>query len=161
MLKFKKNTGYTLIEIIVVIAILGFVITSAMYAINISRMKSRDAKRMADLDAIRKAIELYYDDNDNIYPGIGDGGNDWYYNDACDGLPYAGPMSTFLSPDYISNVPDDPINNIEDNGGCYWYLRKNSGKGYVILMTPENKDLIDEHNCPDGGSIYYCIGENW
>ena len=49
----KQKKGYTLIEIIVVIAIIGFIISTAMYALNSARIKSRDAKRMADVKQIK------------------------------------------------------------------------------------------------------------
>jgi prepilin-type N-terminal cleavage/methylation domain-containing protein len=53
--------GFTLIELLVVIAIIGLLSTMAVYAINVARMKSRDARRLADMRQIQTALNLYHD----------------------------------------------------------------------------------------------------
>lgn len=67
----SNKKGYTLIEILVVISIIGFIASIAMYTLNSARVKGRDAKRMADLEIIGKAIDLYYDKH-NHYPFVND-----------------------------------------------------------------------------------------
>ncbi len=64
-----KNTrrGFTLIEILVVIAIIGILSSVVLASLATSRAKARDAKRVADIDEVRKALELYYDSN-GAYP---------------------------------------------------------------------------------------------
>ncbi len=61
--------GFTLIELLVVIAIIGILSTLAIVALGSARAKSRDSKRVADMQAIQKALELYYADNAS-YPSI-------------------------------------------------------------------------------------------
>lgn len=62
MLRVKPEVlGFTLIELLVVISIIGFLATASMVVFNSVRMKSRDAKRLADLKQVQKALELYYD----------------------------------------------------------------------------------------------------
>lgn len=63
-----KQKGFTLIEILVVISIISFIMSSAMYNLNISRMKARDSERIQMLKAFELALELYYDDYGK-YPG--------------------------------------------------------------------------------------------
>ena len=65
-----KSKGFTLIELLVVIAIIGLLSTFAVVALNSSRAKSRDAKRLSDIKAIQTGLELYYADN-NKYPLLG------------------------------------------------------------------------------------------
>jgi len=62
--------GFTLLELLLVIAILG--ILAAMITGNFftSLKKGRDAKRKADLEQITRALEMYYEDN-NAYPTAG------------------------------------------------------------------------------------------
>lgn len=67
ILKNKIKKGFTLIELLIVISIIGFLASTAMYAINSARAKSRDTQRIADIKQIQKALELYYDDK-KIYP---------------------------------------------------------------------------------------------
>jgi prepilin-type N-terminal cleavage/methylation domain-containing protein len=57
----NKPKGFTLIELIVVIAIVAVLITIVVIAINPAELlaRSRDTKRVADLDALRAALDLY------------------------------------------------------------------------------------------------------
>lgn len=64
---FKKNKAFTLIELLVVIAIIGILTTIAIVALQSSRADSRDAKRLADVRQIQKALEMYFLENGS-YP---------------------------------------------------------------------------------------------
>src|SRR5437868_6021872 len=61
--------GFTLIELIVVIALLGVVATLALVTLNpvAQLQKSNDAHRKADLEQLQHALELYYQDQQK-YP---------------------------------------------------------------------------------------------
>lgn len=65
-----KTKGFTLIELLVVIAIIATLSTVVMAGLNSARAKGRDAKRLSDVKALQKALELYYD-NCGGYPGLG------------------------------------------------------------------------------------------
>jgi len=57
----RTRKGFTLIELIVTIAILAIILTIVVVAINPAEQlsRSRDAKRVADLDSVKTAITLY------------------------------------------------------------------------------------------------------
>lgn len=61
MLKKQEKRGFTLIELIVSIAILAILVAVLVVAINPAEQlaRSRDAKRVADLDALKSALNLY------------------------------------------------------------------------------------------------------
>lgn len=61
MLKKQEKRGFTLIELIVSIAILAILVAVLVVAINPAEQlsRSRDAKRVADLDALKSAMNLY------------------------------------------------------------------------------------------------------
>jgi prepilin-type N-terminal cleavage/methylation domain-containing protein len=63
----KTKLGFTLVELIVVIAIIGLLVTLSLLALSNARMASRDSKRMADIKQLQTALELFYDAQDR-YP---------------------------------------------------------------------------------------------
>ena len=63
----NRRKGFTLIELLVVIAIIGILASIVLASLNSARAKSRDARRLADINAIEKALTLYYNDH-QAYP---------------------------------------------------------------------------------------------
>lgn len=63
----SKKKGFTLIELLVVIAIIGILSSVVLVSLTSARAKARDAKRIADVEAIKAALALYYDTNSS-YP---------------------------------------------------------------------------------------------
>ena len=62
---YKK--GFTLIELMVVIAIIGILTGIILVSLDSARAKSRDGKRISDISQIGLALELYFEQNKH-YP---------------------------------------------------------------------------------------------
>ncbi len=110
--------GFTLIELLVVIAIIGILSTLAIVALGSARQKARDSKRVADVNQIAKALDLYYSDN-NAYPT----------------MITAGQSLTFGSTTYLAFIPNNPTPRTD--GTCpntnYSYgLSTDSNVGYML-----------------------------
>ena len=66
----KVSRGFTLIELMIVMAIIGMVATLGIGSYQISLKRARDAQRKTDLQQIRSALEIYRADILN-YPSTG------------------------------------------------------------------------------------------
>lgn len=63
----KMQKAFTLLEILVVIAMLGILATIIMTSYVSTLKKGRDSRRKQDLEQVGRALELYYFEN-NAYP---------------------------------------------------------------------------------------------
>jgi prepilin-type N-terminal cleavage/methylation domain-containing protein len=66
----KSKKGFTLIELMIVIAIIGILTAVVLAALSSARAKSRDAKRLSDVKQIQLALENYFDNNSTFPPTI-------------------------------------------------------------------------------------------
>jgi prepilin-type N-terminal cleavage/methylation domain-containing protein len=93
-----KRKGFTLIELMVSIAIIGILTAVVIANAANSKAKARDAKRVADIAQIQLALELYYN-RCNQYPVT-------LSSTAGDGCPNGTTLANFLSP--IPTAPSGP-----------------------------------------------------
>lgn len=68
----KHQQGFTIVELLIVIVIIGILAAITIVAFNGSQARARDSARIAKIKSIAKAIELYNTDNGR-YPPILDG----------------------------------------------------------------------------------------
>lgn len=83
-----NSKGFTLVELLVVISIIGMLSSFAVVSLSSARIKSRDALRKGDMAQIRTALDVYYTFHEE-YPYC-DGSNldmEW---EIADGLPVGG-----------------------------------------------------------------------
>lgn len=118
-----SKAGFTLIELMVVIAIIGLLSSVVLAALNGARIKGRDARRLADVKQIQTALELYYSDNNS------------YVTTAAGGVTVTSALGGTLAPNYIQTVPKDPSRTDDATNG-YLYC-STDGQSYAILILPE------------------------
>ena len=121
----KNKKAFTLMELMVVIAILGVLTTMMTGNFLTSIRRSRDAQRKNDLSTIQRALEMYYEDN-KTYPIVtGTNAGDVNFG------------ASFCHPDeppslgcdiktYMQKMPNDP------NPGKTYFYSTTSTNNYAI-----------------------------
>ena len=65
---FFNKKGFSLLELLVVIGIIGILVSMGIVSFSTAQKKARDAKRKTDLRAIKNAMEQYYSVCNGAYP---------------------------------------------------------------------------------------------
>ena len=134
---FKK--GFTLIELMIVIVILGVLMGTILPRLTGAQSSARDTGRKADLHSIAQALETYYDYNSK-YPGTGgvvclDGAN---AESIAIGEFLKGGVPTPPSAKQVTKLPSAPAGNCE---GAYAYAPLTSrglpNNGYILATDVE------------------------
>jgi prepilin-type N-terminal cleavage/methylation domain-containing protein len=136
-MKNKGQLGVTLVEILIVIAIIGLLGVALTVGYSRQLARSRDATRKDNLEDIRVAFEDYYNDNE-CYPPV-------------DTLSQCG--SATLSP-YLKEIPCDPA---DEQPYKYFTFQNDACRGYRVLVRLENTDdpFITSMGCDKINGCYY------
>lgn len=134
----KQNKGFTLVELVVVMAILGLLSTVGLQSFRINRSKTRDAQRKSDLEQVQRALEMYHSDH-NDYPAATNG--------RISGISWGGEFKDLDVTNgavYMKELPQDP----SGISYCYQYIA--SPISYRVYAKLENTES------PGYGGPYSC-----
>lgn len=139
--------GFTLIEILIVVAIIAILASIVLVGLGPTQQSGRDARRLSDLHEIQNGLELYYS-KCGYYPG---------------GVEATTPCGAFVAANSYNNtgntvvealdgssigitvLPDDPT-----SGKHYFYEVDAAGDSYVLGATLENANnsVFDSYTPP-------------
>jgi general secretion pathway protein G len=134
---FKIKKGFTLVELLVVVGIIGILATLLMANFIGVRQRARDAQRKSDIRQIQSALELYRSDIGS-YPAS---------------VPACGSALTGGTPvnTYMQRVPCDPSGSSYYNSGSYRYT-SSGGTTYSIGGCLENTADTQGTSTSPGGT---------
>lgn len=127
----KTKRGFTLIEILVVVSIIGVITAITLVSLNGAKKKATDVKSVTELDQLRKAIELYRTDMGK-YPG-GENKNYNFLGDNSDSNNGLGCLSPAYEWFDSSIVP--PVSRCTSLPGSVCELRPDRCSGLNVPLT--------------------------
>ncbi len=181
----KRQLGFTLLELLIVVAIIGILSSMAVVSLNSAKGKARDARRLADLSDLTQGLMLFHEIY-GVYPcgnaaegtgtvdgsgsctapdGFligGDGGGNCYCpagNPGCDDDIDGISIGLYQADIVSTTCPKDPLNNPISESPIYryWYNASADRQSFVLSTYLEN-DPSKMAN--DGGrcSMFYEVG---
>lgn len=123
--------GFTLIEMLIVVAIIGLLASTILVGLGSVRRTARDARRTVDLQQIRNGLEIYFA-KCRYYPGLEQSGGRCGNFQAPDSFAEMVEAITKSNLD-ISQIPNDPLYPV----ATYYYgvlnqPRTMQGRSYLL-----------------------------
>jgi len=154
--KTSKHNGFTIVELLIVIVVIGILAAITVVAYSGIQARARDSQRQSDIRMITKALELYYVDNNQYPAGSGSTVINASWSTTSDGSWPA--LATALKP-YLSRLPSDPISTAGANplttaGYNYAYFANIAGnycgtaanQTYILVYRLEGSPQVDSLN---------------
>ena len=141
-----KKGGFTLVELIVVVAVIAILVATLVPNMQNIIVKARNSSRMAGLASLETAIMQYFDDNGSYPSTSGSWWGEYSYGDH----PHEGASGYVpgLAPSYIRRLPADPTAGKYNPGvGAY-------NNGYLYNSNGANYKLLDHYGPENPGSHY-------
>lgn len=171
-MKFMKNKkAFTLIELLIVIAIIGILSSAILVNVTSARQRANDAKRKSDLNQIGAAYMSYFASTGSYWvPNTGwlNGGEGWFNYQEVSSYPTS-MADGLIGLGYFSVAPLDPGLTHASQGtasagpGARQYMKYSCAAGFAVyaqLELPSAQDqadynkIISNHGCPDLTAAY-------
>lgn len=134
MRKIKKDSGFTLMELLIVIFIIGLLAVLVLVNIVNVRSKSRDARRVADMQSMQNGLAMY-ETNNQAYP---DSSGDRTQIDGSADIMSA----ALLSDGVMRGVPIDPLDATIEGVTYHYFYTSADGSDYLLEYYLETNSVL-------------------
>jgi prepilin-type N-terminal cleavage/methylation domain-containing protein len=141
----RKEHGFTLIELMIVVAIIGILAALALPKFAQLVEKSREAATKGNMNSVRSAVSIYYGDNEGIYPTYLECGSGYLFSRFMDKVPpvkatHAGVGNgTAESPSGTDVLyTNDEVCATKSSG---WRYNSNTGRVFVNSSATDSKEM--------------------
>ena len=153
-MKNKKQAAFTLVELIIAMAIIAILTGLTIRYFGTVQNKTRDSRRKQDIQAIASALEMYYNDFDH-YPYAQGGLMMGCGENAAEACQWGDVFqNTSNGTLYMAEIPKDP------GGAQYFYLAAAQGENYQLFAFLENEEdeqaVLDTEGDPGFYQGTYC-----
>jgi prepilin-type N-terminal cleavage/methylation domain-containing protein len=134
-----KKFGFTLLELLIVIAIIGILVSAGVASYSQAQKKSRDSRRKSDLKAIQSAFEQYYAESPTQSYPVG-----------------CSVDATFLP----GGIPKDPKTGDAYNDNGAYGSGTCTAAGYCFCVTLESGVGNSNGSCSyTAGTSHFCVSQ--
>jgi prepilin-type N-terminal cleavage/methylation domain-containing protein len=137
-MKMKRNAGFTIIEMLIVVTILAMLAGILIPVLDDAGESAREARRQSDLKNVQAALESHRRTN-GLYPDTADAWQGDMTDNGGFGYDAAGYIPG-LVPDFLPSLPKDPDGQYPTASEGYMYRSDGINYKFVLLGTPENFD---------------------
>lgn len=125
--------GFSLIELLIVVALIGILTAIATASYSTMQKKARDNRRVSDMKAVQQGLEQYFADNGSAYPS-----------------PCTGLGTTYLP----NGFPVDPKTKLDYSVNC-------PGTSYCVCakLEVEVGNAAEDCGTPVISGSHYCVHE--
>jgi len=142
----KKEQGFTLIELMIVVAIIGILAALALPKFASLVEKSREAATKGSINSLMSAISIYYGDREGVYPEYMDTGTTYMFSRYMDVIPpvkatHSGIDSngTLSGPSGTNMVQGPTVAELITASSRGWLYNSTTGHIYVNSSTTDSK----------------------
>ena len=144
-MRVTSKNGFTLLELLVVVAIIGLLSSIVFASLNGARVKARDALRKSQVSEFKIALQLYYTYNEGKYPC----GTSFCFMGVVPltSDPASNPGIALVSGGFISSIPIDPTYpagtpdtapSCNTAGGAGYCYCSDGTDSYVLTVNTED-----------------------
>jgi prepilin-type N-terminal cleavage/methylation domain-containing protein len=166
----RRERGFTIVELLIVIVVIAILAAITIVAYNGIQTRARDTQRVADMNSIVKALELYKAQNGQYPAAVGNSAGGWEISSNTNGnWPF---LKNLVNAGIVNSIPVDPVNTGDmatPGSKIYAYYRYAAGYAgcdasrgpFYVLVVRTGEGSVKSPSSPDNTCGTYGVTGWW